>query len=304
VLDLPSLDLCALPAPAVGSDQGCAQPVAMTLQLQVETTSVCQAACVWCPYPTTKRAKGFMTLALWRKIITEAAVMPERWHELCLTGLGEPLLDPHLDTRIAFARELLPELPIVVYTNGSYLTPGRFERLAAAGLSVLCVSLNAVRAEQRKQIMALEDYDAVLGYIDYAIAMGEPEVKVQVRAVGSPDTFPLQDMDTFYRRWGDARLGGHGLVTIEGNWAGDNRTVRPFAPNEACHRALGQLYVTWDGRVTPCCFIPDADVVCFGDLRRQSLREVYGSEEYVRFRQDHAADQADKHAFCARCTRI
>ncbi len=245
-----------------------------------------------------------MPMGLYSRIIEQVSEIPGRFHELCLTGLGEPLLDPHLDQRIVVARLALPQLPIVVYTNGSFLTPPRFERLAAAGVSVVCVSLNAVRPQQRKQIMDLDDYNVVVKYIDYAIACGEPEVQIQVRAVGSPDTFALPDMDAFYRRWGDARLGGHGLVTMEGNWAGDNRTVRPFTPNEACHRALGQIYVTWDGRVTPCCFMPNADEFSFGDLRVSSLRDVYGSADYVAFREAHAADQADRYPFCAKCTRI
>jgi len=43
--------------------------------------------------------------------------------------------------------------------------------------------------------------------------------------------------------------------------------------------------------------------IVFGNLAKQSLREVYGSEKYVAFRQAHFEDKALSVPQCTGCTR-
>jgi radical SAM protein with 4Fe4S-binding SPASM domain len=124
---------------------------------------------------------------------------------------------------------------------------------------------------------------------------------MEVRAVATD--WSRDDVVAFYGRWGHRDLGGFGQLVLEGNWAGDNPTVRPFNPKDACGRALGQIYVLWDGRVSTCCFDPDGKQV-FGDLRVASLRDVYNSPRYVAFREAHYRNQADLYDICRNCTRI
>jgi len=63
------------------------------MQLQVENINVCNARCVFCPYPTMKRKHTVMSLELHRKIVDEVATIP-RFDQFTITGLGEPFLDP------------------------------------------------------------------------------------------------------------------------------------------------------------------------------------------------------------------
>jgi len=44
------------------------------------------------------------------------------------------LLDPDLEERVRYTKEKLPDVFTNIYTNGTYLTPERYERLQAAGL--------------------------------------------------------------------------------------------------------------------------------------------------------------------------
>jgi radical SAM protein with 4Fe4S-binding SPASM domain len=203
--------------------------------------------------------------------------------------------------RVGYARKSKPTAFIDMFTNGVFMTPAKFDAVRNAGISCVNFSLNAVRAEQHEAQMGLKDkFEDVCGHIEYAIGH-RGGARVEVRAVCTGwDEFDVID---FYSRWGHRDNGGHGQLIGEGNWAGDNRTVREFKPNEACARALSQVYVTWDGRVTTCCFDP-AGTQVFGDLNKQTLREVYGSPEYLTFRETHNDNKADKYAICAKCTRI
>jgi radical SAM protein with 4Fe4S-binding SPASM domain len=50
-----------------------------------------------------------------------------------------------------------------------------------------------------------------------------------------------------------------------------------------CWRMWSGCVITWDGKVVPCCFDKDATHV-LGDLRRQSLRQIWNSAPYRSFR--------------------
>lgn len=272
------------------------------IQLQVENTSTCNAKCHFCVYPAAERWGGLMSMELFKKVIDEATDI-EAISQLCITGLGEPTLDPHLVERIRYARSKKPQMFIDFFTNGVYLTPKRFEEVRDAGVSSVQISLNAVRPDQHEAIMGLRDkFATVCANIDYAIA-NSGNCRVEVRAVVNWDSFTQDDGHEFYRRWGIRQQGGHGALITEGNWAGDNRTHRTFEPNEACGRALSQIYVTFDGRVTTCCFDPDGKQV-WGNLNTQTLKEVYASEKYVSFREAHFLNRADTYEICKGCTRI
>lgn len=268
-----------------------------------ETTSSCQARCGFCTYPDVPDRWGnIMPMPLFRKIINETAPI-QTIRDYVLHGLGEPLLDPHLIERVKHVRFVKPDATVEIYTNGVSLTPAKFDALRDAGLTSLVVSLNAVRPEQHDAIMGLKGkFDQVCANLDYAIA-NAGGVSLQVHSVINGDKFTMEDKDTFHRRWGHRDEGGYGICVWEGNWTGDTRTVRGFKPNECCDRAISQIYVMWDGRVSTCCFDATGKMI-FGNLKTESLRDIYRSEKYVKFREDHFNDQADKHEICRNCTRI
>jgi radical SAM protein with 4Fe4S-binding SPASM domain len=272
------------------------------MELQIETTSTCNAACSFCVYPAAERWGGLMDMDLFCKIVDEAAGIP-RIDKYILNGLGEPLLDSKLEDRIWYIRQRVPKDMIQLYTNGVYLSPVRFEKLKKAGLTGLVVSLNAVNQEQHERIMGLKGkFDQVCSNIERVIR--DPgDVYFRVRAVSNGDHFTSRDAVRFIQRWGDCGYGGHGECITEGNWAGDNRSVRSWKPNEMCVRAVNSIYVMYDGRISTCCFDPTGRQV-FGDLSRESLKDVYKRDPYLSFRVAHSENRADEYEICKNCTRI
>jgi len=279
----------------------------MQIQLHMATVNTCNAKCGFCMYPKPENTypKGVMDMDLFRKIIDDAAEIPVI-DQVAFSALGEPLLDRHIVERVQYVKDKCPDWPLIeLYTNGVALTPKMFERLKAAGLNGLSISLNAVTPEQHEERMGLVGlFDRVCDNADYAIAWRE-DMKVLVKTVFSGDDFDRGDAAAFYARWGLAQMGGHGQAVIERNWAGGTRTLEGEIPdpNAACGRALGQISVLWDGTVSLCCFDPLARHN-LGDLKKQSIREVYNAEWYTQFREDHSRDQAAKYEICANCTRV
>ena len=113
--------------------------------VQIQTLTGCNGACVFCPYPRTveSQPKGFMSEELFRKIVDEIATHPVRRVSPYL--MNEPFLDPRLLDRIAYIRKKAPKARVVVTTNGSRLSPEVCERLLeSGGLHALCISFQGV----------------------------------------------------------------------------------------------------------------------------------------------------------------
>jgi len=276
----------------VGKDGG--------IEIQIETITTCNAKCHFCIYPEHEDIRGgkVMSMELWKKIMDEVGEIPLIF-ALKPIGLGEPLLDMRLEERLEYARDKVKF--IYIFTNGFLLKPERSKSLKAAGLNTVIVSLNAVNQEQHTKVMGVRGlYEKVCENIESARDAG---LDVEVHAVWNGDQFTNEDAMEFHRRWGTVSTGGCGLIVREGNWAGDTRKVREWKPNEHCFRATTQINVLWDGRVSTCCTDLLGKMV-FGDLSKQTIKEVYNSEKYTTFREDHYYDRADKYAICAGCTRI
>jgi radical SAM protein with 4Fe4S-binding SPASM domain len=174
-----------------------------------------------------------------------------------------------------------------VFTNGILLSPERADRLFAAGLDHIVVSLNANTAEQHERIMGVpRAFGHVCQNIDHLLTSG---YSASVHAVITDDTFTEDDADAFrnrWGRWGYARRDTHANIVID--------------PAACCWRALQTIYVMFDGKVTPCCE-DGIGRMLLGDLTYQTIREVYNSDRYVKFREDHSENHADRHDLCRQC---
>ena len=268
------------------------------IRLQFETTSTCNAACHFCVYPqvASMRRGNLMGMDLFKKIVDEAATIPSI-AVYSLQGLGEPLLDPTIVEKIKYIKDKDPNSRIELFTNGVPATYQKLDALQEAGLNCIVFSLNAVNPEQHEKIMGLKGkFYQVCVSIEYATSL---DWVVRVHGVEDGKDFTLEDSATFKAIWGDICK----PIGV-GNWAGDKDYSYPnLKPNMACHRALGTIYVMYDGRVTMCCFDPTGKTI-FGDLNTQTLRQIYSSDKYVKFREDHFNDRADRYEQCAGCSRI
>lgn len=237
------------------------------------------------------RPKGVMEMDLYRKIIDDAVDIPIIDH-LTLNGLGEPLLDKHLIERIVYARKKMAAIEIDFYTNGSFLSEEKAIQLKESGVSRVFISLNAVREITRQEIMGTKDFDKVVNGIHALKAQGVP---ISVLMTITKDLMEMEDMALL-----NAMFPGETMPHLEGNWAGRMFTPR-VKQHSVCGRVIGQIMVLWDGRVALCCQDSEGHVV-FGNLKDQTIREVYNSPEYVRYREFHMEGKRSQLKLCDVCT--
>lgn len=107
--------------------------------VEIETTSVCNRRCQYCPNYSVDRPSRLMEEKIFNKIIDELA-------DLKFSGrvsphlYGEPLLDKRIFTFMAYARKKLPKALIKLFTNGDLLTSDIFKRLIESGVDVIRIA--------------------------------------------------------------------------------------------------------------------------------------------------------------------
>ncbi len=279
-------------------------------EIRIENTNRCGYHCFFCPREELTRTQGVMP-------VDDLTLILERvgTHEglVDLHGFGEPLLDKSLPEKIALiaARWPLAE-PRFYSTLGVKVPPGYFARLVEAGLRHVEVSFYGFDAESYRQAHGSDKYEVArenLAGLCAAQHASGGKLKVVVRAfpkheaIQQPGATP-ERLEAFHQ-WLDD-LGVEILRERDLHNYGNGRGYNEAGKEIPCSVVWGYrrriLQVTWDLWVIPCCFDFNAEVK-FGNLRTQSLEEIFLGSDYSEFIQDHLEERLEKYPVCMQCER-
>jgi len=258
----------------------------MIKHLQIETTNICNAHCVFCPHDRFEKF-GTMPDALYEKIIKDASRYDLKSFSPMLTG--EPFCDPRIMYLIKLAREKMPKTQIRLFTNGSLIKRGDIDALAKMGNVEIWVSLNGACRDTRQKLMGLHDFDAVKAKIDYMVQVGlDPRVSIVC--------FPIVTWD---------ELGAFGkfhnprAIRFQ-SFAGENYRFQRKEPT-SCNRVTEYITVMQNGNVNLCCFDPFGKVI-FGNLGEQTIAEVWNSPLHEKYMRAHQEGRGQEMELCRSCT--
>jgi sulfatase maturation enzyme AslB (radical SAM superfamily) len=248
--------------------------------VQIESTNLCNAKCVFCPRDEMHRQQGVMDLELFRKIVDECV-------ELGITHVrvhnyGEPFLDRQLVEKVRYAKSRgIAEVGMI--SNGSLITEEIARGMIEAGLDAINISVDAGGKEVFERTRVHLDYDAVIGNIRTLARLRGEYGRRRPRLILS---FVRQDNSAdeqaFIDEWRQVADKIH--VTDLHNWAGtlhDRSDVQ-----YPCYRLWLTFTVLWDGRVSLCCADYDGRHV-LGDLRTSTIAQVWNSPAYRAVRRQH-----------------
>lgn len=130
--------------------------------LNIETVNICNAKCVFCPYVDMKRHRGYMSAALYEKIIREYDEIGGG--ALLLTPiLGEFFLDKSALERIEQARRYKSIGHISVTSNGIALNRYTDAQILSfiEQTNFIQISIGGVDAKQYLRMFAVDHFDTV-----------------------------------------------------------------------------------------------------------------------------------------------
>jgi len=271
--------------------------------VMIDTTTRCNLACSHCPNSILAEDTswlGDMETDLYRKIVDEIADENPDTLLRPFDG-GEPLMRKDLGKLIGYAKKRGIRR-VSINTNGLLMNRKRAKELIDAGLDDVEFSIDAFTAETYRKIRGSRHYDRLIGNIEEFLKLRRelrPSLTVTVSFVSQPDN--KHEEKTFTEHWSsivdrvDIRpLHEHGgLVPITGRSAEvtGNRWPCPFLWN--------RIIVNHDGKVRFCEFDWKADHA-LGDVRLQSLKEIWNSADYQRLREQHI-EGAFEHPYCRAC---
>jgi radical SAM protein with 4Fe4S-binding SPASM domain len=264
----------------------------------VETTAKCNIYCPMCPRETHKQPKEDMPDQVFQRLVQDASQSAEH---MMLIGLGEPLLDPKIFDRISYCEQ--HGVSTLLSTNGTLLDEKMAEKLLGTPLAHITLSFDGASKETFETYRKGAKFERVQeNFVRFAKLKHARGSKLQivVQMVRMPGN--AHEVEDFRRFW--SQVEGVDQIRVKED---ETNLLQPEGRGSAvngrpCHYLWrGALYVKHDGRVFPCCqsYMLDGDPI--GDLRNQSMPEIFNSDQMRGLRRLHAAGRASEIDMCARC---
>ncbi|HEY2433700.1 MAG TPA: radical SAM/SPASM domain-containing protein [Vicinamibacterales bacterium] len=248
--------------------------------VQIESTNICNAKCVFCPRDEMHRAQGVMSRELFRKVVDECAALGIT--HVRMHNYGEAFLDRHLAEKVRYAKDKgIKEVGMI--SNGSLITEKVARAVIEAGLDAINISVDAGGKEVFDATRIGLNYEKVIANVERLVRIRSELGRVHPKLILS---FVRQhnsaDEQAFIQHWRGIADKIH--ITELHNWAGTlNHESDVTYP---CYRPWLTFTVLWDGRVSLCCADFDGRTV-LGDLNRESIREIWNSDAYRAVRREH-----------------
>lgn len=276
--------------------------------IQVEVINRCNLACVMCPIVDLSRARPRRALdaSVFVSIVEQLPAL----RRVDLQGIGEPLLNPHIEAIVAASRARGLEVGFV--TNGLLLDEVRAERLLRAGLTHIVFSVDSVDPGVFASIRSGADVGHLLDRIGMFLASRRrlgatthvgmmsvamtlnleslPDVVSTAAALGV-DELTIKGLNPFARPDLQEREPAEALRRIR-EAAAAHTGLRVVIACENDHSILRcrwpwtAAYVTAEGDVTPCCNCPDSRRVNLGNLFEKPFVQIWNAPAYRRFRRE------------------
>jgi MoaA/NifB/PqqE/SkfB family radical SAM enzyme len=261
------------------------------LILQVETTNVCNARCVFCAYPCMKREKGIMSMPMFEQIVQEYAAMGGG--PVSLTPIvGDALLDPHLLDRLRILDSCPQVCQTSLTTNGIALdryTDEEMSRLLAL-LDIIQVSIGGLDRPTYATLYGVDRLPQVQRGVERLLNLRE--------AVADPAhiTLAFRTNDWKFERRFRRQLDGFRRrgVFVSHIWNYSNYSGRvksddrlnlvivdsPAKMRATCIYARVHMAICRDGRITACgCADFEGDALGLGRVGQDSLSEVWAGKK-------------------------
>ena len=248
--------------------------------VQIESTNICNAKCVFCPRDEMHREQGVMDMALFRKIADECAALASRTCGCTTTARRSPTAS--LVEKVRYAKS------IGIREVGTDLERLADHRAAArgmvdAGLDAINISMDAAGKEVFESTRLGLNYDKVVANVERLIRIrdeaGKRRPKLILSFVRQNNSAEEQHFIAHWRKKADKIH-----VTDLHNWAGTlNQESDVRFP---CYRPWLTFTVLWDGRVSLCCADFDGREV-LGDLRTSTIKDIWNGPAYRKVRRAH-----------------
>lgn len=247
----------------------------MLRKAYLEISNICNLKCSFCH--GTSRSHRYMSC---EEFLIAAKEIRKHTQYLYLHVMGEPLLHPHIETFLSYAKDL--DLKVIITTNGTLLCRCENVLLSSEALHKVSISLHCYEANSMS--MTIDEYlDTCLDFCKKLSAIGKICV-LRLWNIGGMEQLNGYILEKIRNVFGDQwkqTCNGHKIgenAYIEWGerfeWPDENADICSLS--HSCYGLRDQVGILCDGTVVPCCL--DADgVIALGNIFERSLSEILES---------------------------
>jgi radical SAM protein with 4Fe4S-binding SPASM domain len=274
--------------------------------VMIDTTTRCNLACTHCPSSKLSEDPAYigdMNVVLYKKLICEIAKENKRTIVRPFDG-GEPFMRKDIEELIKFTKDKGIEY-VSINSNGLLITPERCEKLLDSQLDHIEISIDAATPETYALIRRSQHFNKLLKNIEYLnerrLAKGS-SLNITVSFVKQRAN--LHELRSFAKYW---RKKVNNICIRE--YHQHNRFIngegaykhKVEADRHPCPYLWERLIINHDGKVRFCESDWKTEKTVVGDVNKQSIKEIWLSDEYQKIRQTHLERKFD-HPFCCDCS--
>ena len=297
--------------------------------LGIEPTNICNANCIFCAYQYQSRlrpGKGFMQHDLYEKALhdfTEMVGSKKSEHTISFTPLvGEALVDPNIIRKISQAKKA--GFQVMFFTNAIAFGRIDLEAFLEAKPDHVIISASPFNETSHNLLFRSHKYGRLLNGLNRLLVMRNESqspltITILFRAniplgkiIVQPDFTEFiqphlrpEEMQSLYVQMRSFDSWG-GLIQQQDLVDGMQLARAPILKHRPCRWTFG-LLVLYDGTVRAClCRFAgregseQGDALCVGDLREESLSDIWQGDRLKKLRERFVA--RDLPNVCRTCT--
>jgi len=258
------------------------------INLIIENSNFCNAACSFCPYKTMKRTKRIMEQRTFDQIVRRIKEFKLPINKVFLSGMGEPFLDQSIVQRIKTLKGL--GLYLKIYTNASVLTKNICQKLIEFKVDELNISFNGADKASYQKVMRL-NFDKTLANINQLIKLKEknntslPKIRISMVLAKKNEAGVKNYLENWQNKVDSV------TVSLAHQWGGGVRvkSKNRFLKQKItypCRSLWHTVVVDSSGNYVICCRDYESKFV-LGHVFNHAIDEIRNSKFIKEFRQKH-----------------
>ncbi len=285
----------------------------------ISVTNRCNSNCTVCGHGKVMREdKGDMNVDVFKKIVDQ---LPSSVKKVYLFKQGEPFLNKNLEAFVEYLREKHRDVHIAIHTNGINAAEERVRKILPL-IDSMGISISATSESTYKAVHGVNQFSRICDNIhkisnlmleskkNKALYRGTPHVFIDYIQQEKNASEKEQDVVKFFKTNfpGLSSIDFHWVYNFQGEIKEGNMKVYenvPFEKFPCCVFPWGAMTFCYDGRVA-YCFVEPREKRFMGDIRNQSLQEIWNGDQYRVFRErmrDKKFEQLLKDGiYCKRCS--
>jgi sulfatase maturation enzyme AslB (radical SAM superfamily) len=292
-------------------------PLSGPLSIYIETTNICNFRCTFCPESFEnyeEKTGGFfqMSFASFKKIADQIKDL-NTVVTLNFYMMGEPFVNKELTDFIKYSKQHNIAKRTIVTSNGTLIKSKKYQDIIDSRLDFLRVSIYGGNEASHKKntqnsISLAKIKDNIQGLKHYRDQVGSKTPYIYLKMIESSDA---QENDSFLDYFDE--VGDEVCLEpvmnwnnpVEGNLAGVEGEVllgrNSFSmKKEVCPFPFYTFVIHSDMRVSVCCVDWDKQTI-IGDLRLNTLEEIWYGEKLREFQMKHLAHKRHELNGCKNC---